>query len=300
MIEPERWQAALQGEVEYLASLGALQEATDLLVRRLERSLFEPKPDARGPVSLVGAGPGAAELLTLRAVERLRAADVGRPRSAGQRRRPRACTRRAPSAFDVGRRHRSPAAPTQAEINTLLVDLAREGRRVVRLKGGDPFVFGRGGEEVLALTKAGVDFEVVPGISSALAPPAAAGIPVAHRGLSASVTVVNGHEAIQHDWNRPRTRRRHAGVPDGRGDLEGSWSAARAWPFLKRATAMIEWATLPRQRVLAAPLAEIAAQARLVVRAAVRARRRSDRGARRRARARPAARAASQRELVAS
>jgi uroporphyrin-III C-methyltransferase len=80
----------------------------------------------------------------------------------------------------------------QEEVNRLLVRLARQGRRVVRLKGGDPFVFGRGGEEALALAEAGIPFEIVPGVSSIAAVPAAAGIPVTHRGVSQSVTLVTG------------------------------------------------------------------------------------------------------------
>jgi uroporphyrin-III C-methyltransferase len=93
--------------------------------------------------------------------------------------------------IDVGKR---PGAPVPQElINELLVQLGRSGRRIVRLKGGDPFVFGRGGEEALALAAAGLDFEVVPGVSSVIAAPAAAGIPVTHRGVSASFTVVTGH-----------------------------------------------------------------------------------------------------------
>ncbi len=263
VIEPDRWQSALDGEVEYLASIGAVQAATDLLVKKLERSLFEPLAEPRGLVSLVGAGPGDPDLLTLRAVERLRTAEV----IVHDRLVSEAILEYAASSaerVDVGKRPGGKGT-SQAEINALLVELARQGHRVVRLKGGDPFVFGRGGEEALALARAGIDFEVVPGISSALAAPAAAGIPVTHRGLSASVTVVNGHDAGEHDW--PALAR-------GSGTLVFLMAVEHLEGIVERLlahgrpssepTALIEWATLPRQRVLAAPLAEIASQARLV------------------------------------
>jgi len=199
LIEPEAWQQALDDEVEQLAEAGAVAEATDVLVRKLERSLFGGPRDVEdaGLVSLVGAGPGDPELLTLRAVRRLQSADVVvHDRLVGDSVLEYAA--RTAERIDVGKTPGG-GGPTQTQINELLIDLARQGRRVVRLKGGDPFVFGRGGEEALALARAGVTFEVVPGVSSALAAPAAAGIPVTHRGLSASITVVNGHDAEQHD-----------------------------------------------------------------------------------------------------
>ena len=141
-------------------------------------------------VYLVGAGPGDPGLLTVRGAEVLRTADV----VVHDRLAETSLLELAPDGaerIDVGK---SPGAPVaQDAINALLVDRARAGREVVRLKGGDPFVFGRGGEEAEALRAAGVPFEVVPGVTAAVAVPAYAGIPVTHRGLSTSFTVVTGH-----------------------------------------------------------------------------------------------------------
>jgi uroporphyrin-III C-methyltransferase len=141
-------------------------------------------------VSLVGAGPGDPGLLTRRGAELLGRADV----VVYDRLIGRQLLELAPPGaerIDVGKGPGGSAR--QSEINTQLIELGRSGRHVVRLKGGDPFVFGRGGEEAEALRAAGVDYEVVPGVSSALAAPAAAGIPVTHRGMATSVTVVTGH-----------------------------------------------------------------------------------------------------------
>jgi uroporphyrin-III C-methyltransferase len=136
-------------------------------------------------VTLVGAGPGDPGLITVRGLEALRACDaVVYDRLVAPE-----LVDEAPA--DALRVARDPLS--QAEINDLLVRLARRGLDVVRLKGGDPFLFGRGGEEALALVAAGVPFEVVPGVSSLAAVPAAAGIPVTHRGVSSQVTILNGH-----------------------------------------------------------------------------------------------------------
>jgi uroporphyrin-III C-methyltransferase len=144
--------------------------------------------DAAPRVSLVGAGPGDPELITVKAVKRLGQADVVLydrlvPKALFAHCRPDAVL------YDVGK---VPGLPrnSQGDISKLLVDLAQRGLRVVRLKGGDSFVFGRGGEEALSLAEAGIAFEVVPGISSAIAGPALAGIPVTHRGLASGVSIV--------------------------------------------------------------------------------------------------------------
>src|SRR5437763_3300674 len=146
-----------------------------------------------GKVFLVGAGPGDPGLLTLRAVELMQSADlvaidalvskeIGALVPAGV------------EVIHVGKRSSAHTLP-QDQINQLLIDEAKKGKRVVRLKGGDPSVFGRGGEEAEELVAAGVPIEIVPGISSSIAGPAYAGIPVTHRSYATSVTLVTGHES---------------------------------------------------------------------------------------------------------
>ncbi|MGQ9524452.1 MAG: uroporphyrinogen-III C-methyltransferase [Armatimonadota bacterium] len=148
-------------------------------------------PDT-GKVFLVGAGPGDPGLLTLRGAEVLAAADcVVYDRLANPRLLQLA--RQDAELIYVGKQASRHAMP-QAEINALLVDRAKQGLSVCRLKGGDPFVFGRGGEEAEALADAGVPFEVVPGVTSAVAVPAYAGIPVTHRGYCSALGIITGHE----------------------------------------------------------------------------------------------------------
>jgi uroporphyrin-III C-methyltransferase len=144
-----------------------------------------------GRVSLVGAGPGDPGLLTRRAAARLRAADLVLFDALVDDRVLR-LARRA-QRFYVGKRAGRHAL-SQLEIHAMMIRAARRGRRVVRLKGGDPFVFGRGGEEAMALRDAGVPFEIVPGVTSMIAAPALAGIPLTHRGLAASVFITTGHD----------------------------------------------------------------------------------------------------------
>jgi uroporphyrin-III C-methyltransferase len=156
-----------------------------------------PRVATPGKVWLVGAGPGDPELLTLKAARVLASADVVvhdrlvspeivdlAPRSARR--------------LYVGKRKSSHSLP-QDDVNDLLVALARDGLSVVRLKGGDPFVFGRGGEELLACRAAGVDCDVVPGISAAMAASASLGAPLTHRGMAQAVTFVTGHASVAAD-----------------------------------------------------------------------------------------------------
>jgi uroporphyrin-III C-methyltransferase/precorrin-2 dehydrogenase/sirohydrochlorin ferrochelatase len=176
-----------------------LLEALNQLYDRSPRGLrhketvaeAEPSKDRRGHVSLVGAGPGDPGLLTRRAVALLRRADLVLYDALIDPRILKLA--RYAQRFFVGKRA-GREAMSQRVINGVMVRAARRGKQVVRLKGGDPFVFGRGGEEVSALREAGVSFEVVPGVTSAVAAPALAGIPLTHRGVSSAFLVVGGHD----------------------------------------------------------------------------------------------------------
>ncbi|TAL13283.1 MAG: uroporphyrinogen-III C-methyltransferase [Frankiales bacterium] len=167
-----------------------------------------------GSAALVGAGPGDPGLLTLRAAQLLGEADVVLvdrlvSKEILEHVRPEA------TVVDVGKTSWTGTAPRQEEINAQLLEHVRAGRRVVRLKGGDPFVFGRGSEEAQALAAAGLPFEVVPGISSAIAVPAYAGIPVTARGVTQDVCVVTGHL----DPDDPASRVRWQALATGPGTL---------------------------------------------------------------------------------
>jgi uroporphyrin-III C-methyltransferase len=204
-------------------------------------------------VYLVGAGPGDPGLITVRGLELVRSCDalvydrLVAPELVAE----------APcEAFLIPR-----DAHEQDEINALLIALARQGLEVVRLKGGDPFVFGRGGEEALALTEAGIEFEVVPGVSSLAAAPAAAGIPVTHRGVSAQVTIVSGHSCAGEELD-------YAQLASAPGTLVVFMGLGRLGRIAQglidhghspdTPAAVIASATTPAQRVVTAPLAEIA------------------------------------------
>src|SRR6478736_4207532 len=158
-----------------------------------------PTAPATGKVWLVGAGPGDAGLLTLKGLRALEAADVIVADRLGARAvldglAADGVDLRA-EVVDVGKSPGHHAVPQDA-INALLVQLAQDGKTVVRLKGGDPYVFGRGGEELAACQDAGVHVEVVPGITSAISVPAIAGIPLTHRHVATTFTVTTGHDQI--------------------------------------------------------------------------------------------------------
>ena len=178
---------AFSGDVADLVFAGEEEAAAT----RFAEALNDANPVRQGRVFLVGAGPGAADLLTLRAQRLLGEADViVHDRLVSDE--VLAMARRDAERVYVGKA-RADHCMQQSEINALLVRLAGEGRRVVRLKGGDPFIFGRGGEEAEALEAAGIGYEVVPGVTAALACAAQARIPLTHRDFARSVTFVTGH-----------------------------------------------------------------------------------------------------------
>lgn len=222
---------------------------------------------SRGRVVLVGAGPGDPDLITVRGAELLRRADVVVYDSLVDREllelvRPDA------ERIAAGKRGHDDSRRAQQEIEELLVARAREGRLVVRLKGGDPFVYGRGGEEASACRRAGVAFEVVPGVTSALAAPAFAGIPVTDRRHGASFAVVTGHRDATRPWTSIAWDRLATAV-DTLVVLMGMRNLDKVAATLvaegraaDTPTAVVMAAATPRQRVLVAPLGEIAARAR--------------------------------------
>ncbi len=156
---------------------------------------ISPSADKTGTVTLVGDGPGDPELITLRGLARIRQADV----VVVDRLAPQALWTRLPLGIEIVKVGKEPGkhSVSQDEINEIIVDRALKGQQVVRIKGGDSFVLGRGGEEVQACVTAGIPVEVVPGITSSIAVPAAAGIPVTHRGVTSSFIMASAHDGAK-------------------------------------------------------------------------------------------------------
>jgi uroporphyrin-III C-methyltransferase len=218
-----------------------------------------------GKVYLVGAGPGDPGLITVRGLDLLRSADV----IVYDRLVNPALLEQAPAAalrIFAGKATGFHSLP-QEEINRLLIDHAGQGRRVIRLKGGDPFVFGRGGEEAEALAAAGIPFEVVPGVSSAVAVPAYAGIPLTHRRLSSSFAVITGHETCKDgasvDWSGLAT------AVDTLVILMGLKNLPRIAAELiahgrapETPVALVRWGTTERHETIEGTLADIVEKAR--------------------------------------
>ncbi|HET8681054.1 MAG TPA: uroporphyrinogen-III C-methyltransferase [Micromonosporaceae bacterium] len=223
------------------------------------------RPVRPGSVALVGAGPGDPELVTVRGRRLLTEADV----VVVDRLVPGLLLDELRADAELVDASKIPYGPgaAQEEINRILVDRARAGHHVVRLKGGDPFVFGRGGEEVTACVAAGVPVTVVPGVTSAVAAPAAAGIPVTHRGVAHELVVVSGHlppgdpESLV-DWAALARLRGSVCVLMGLRNLPAITAALLDGGRSPHTpAAIVQDATTPAQRVLRAPLAELAERA---------------------------------------
>lgn len=247
--DPRRARAVRDAIAEHLRSGGADQ-------RR-----HRPASGGLGSVTLVGGGPGAVDLLTVRGRRALAEADVVVADRLGP---VDVLDELAPGVevIDVGKTPGNHPVP-QHEINAILVEQAQRGRRVVRLKGGDPFVYGRGGEEVIACREAGVPVDVVPGVSSALSVPALAGIPLTHRGTVAAFHVISGHDgldaaALAGVRDRTATLVVLMGVSQ-LARITAQALGAGADPALP--VAIVESGSTPRQRVTRAPLGEVVERA---------------------------------------
>lgn len=217
------------------------------------------------PVYLVGAGPGDPDLITLKGLRCLETADV----VVYDYLAPKELLGHAPGGCEMvyvgkkgGERHIS-----QDEINALIVGKAREGKTVVRLKGGDPFVFGRGGEEALALAEHGIEFEVVPGVTAGIAAPAYAGIPVTHRGLSSTLAFVTAHEdpakpESSVDWKALARMNTVALYMGARNLSQVAAELVAAGKPPSTPVAVIRWGATPSQQTIVGTLGDIAERAK--------------------------------------
>jgi len=251
------WEKILQGPAAELALNGQEEAAENVIATEITK---EDQTITQGEVYLVGGGPGDPELLTLRALRLMQQADVvlyDRLVSDGVME----LVRRDAERIYVGKR-RSEHAMQQENINQLLVDLAKEGKRVLRLKGGDPFIFGRGGEEIELLAQNNIPFQVVPGITAASGCSAYAGIPLTHRDYAQSVRFVTGHlksDNTNLKWpelaNPTQTLVFYMGLIGLKEICESLIAHGRA---ASTPVALIEKGTTQEQRVLIADLDSIA------------------------------------------
>jgi uroporphyrin-III C-methyltransferase/precorrin-2 dehydrogenase/sirohydrochlorin ferrochelatase len=254
------WSDFFEGAPARAMEIGDMEEA-----RRAAEALLRRRESRRGHVALVGAGPGAADLITLRAQRLLMEADVIVHDALVPQ-----------SVIDLGRRDAERIAvgkrkgchtKSQAEINRLLVELALAGRRVVRLKAGDPLVFGRAGEEMQALRDAGVRFEVVPGVTAALAAAADFALPLTLRGVASSLVLTTGHDlrgGALPDWARLAIDGATVAVYMGRSnaaDIAERLMAAGLAP--DTAVAVVENASLGTRRLLHGTLKDLQALAQM-------------------------------------
>ena len=260
------WERFFDGDIASDVLAGRDQQARQVIESAIEQQLITENNGAHGEVALVGAGPGDPGLLTLRALRVMQNADVivyDRLVSAEVLELARRDAHRIYVGKEAGK-----AYVSQQDINQLLVDLAKQGKRVCRLKGGDPFIFGRGGEELELLAQHGVRFEVVPGITAAAGCAAYAGIPLTHRDHAQMLTLVTGHikhgdsgEAVTMlpvDWDVLARDHQTAvfymglnGLADIVRELQSHGAPA------SRAAAVIEQGTRSNQRVIVATLATL-------------------------------------------
>ena len=250
------WEQAMDGAVAELVLAGREQQAEQLL----QRQLADSSALHRGEVYLLGAGPGDPDLLTFKALRLLQSADVVlydrlvAPAIVE-------LARRDAERIYVGKSRADHSLPQQ-QINALLLEMAQQGKRVVRLKGGDPFIFGRGGEEIELLAKHHIPFQVVPGITAASAAACYAGIPLTHRDHAQSVRFVAGHlknGSLDHDWTQFLSEKETlvfymglVGLPIICAELQRHGRAADT-PI-----ALVERASTAEQRVITGTLATMA------------------------------------------
>jgi uroporphyrin-III C-methyltransferase/precorrin-2 dehydrogenase/sirohydrochlorin ferrochelatase len=258
------WETVLEGPIAERALSGDERTAANELSRAIERAAVENAEAPRGEVYLVGAGPGDPDLLTFRALRLMQKADVvlydrlTDPHVLN-------LVRREAERIYVGKQPEDHELP-QGEISGLLVKLARQGKRVLRLKGGDPFMFGRGGEEIEALAAEGIPFQVCPGITAAIGAAAYAGIPLTHRDHAQACVFVTGHGKdgkIDLDWTALLQPRQTVAIYMGLRNVEAltrEFVARGADPNLP--AAIVDNATRPNQQVVVGTLGTLAAKAR--------------------------------------